>query len=69
MTNYTEPTEDQIFYLKMYLRSNIESDQQTARERCATYGIDYDTARAAAIASFNREHAPQQRPPVVKLAA
>lgn len=32
--------------LRLYLRSNKESDQERAQELCADYGIDYDKARA-----------------------
>jgi len=30
--------------LRIYLRGNKESDQETARERCRIYGVDYDAA-------------------------
>jgi len=33
--------------LALYLRSNMERDQEIARDRCAAYGIDYEAARAA----------------------
>jgi hypothetical protein len=39
---------DERLYLRFYLRSNIETDQEIARARCARYGIDYETARAEA---------------------
>lgn len=34
--------------LKVYLRSNIESDQERAREICEEFGVDYEAARKAA---------------------
>lgn len=37
----------QRFYLRMYLRSNMESDQDIAKERCAKFGIDYTAAYQA----------------------
>lgn len=36
---------DERLYLRMYLRSNIDSDQDIARARCERWGIDYRTAR------------------------
>jgi DNA-binding CsgD family transcriptional regulator len=33
--------------LRLYLRSNVDSDQERARELCAEYGIDYDAAYKA----------------------
>ncbi len=39
---------DQRLYLRMYLRSLIDSDQEIAKARCAQYGIDYATAREEA---------------------
>jgi hypothetical protein len=38
---------DQRFFLRTYLRSNIEADQETARARCAQYHIDYAAAYRA----------------------
>lgn len=37
---------DQRFFLRMYLRSNMDKDQDIARARCEAAGIDYQTARA-----------------------
>lgn len=34
--------------LKVYLRSNIDSDQERAREICEEFGVDYEAARRAA---------------------
>jgi hypothetical protein len=39
---------DQRLFLRMYLRSNIEKDQDVARQRCQEWGIDYETARQEA---------------------
>lgn len=39
---------DQRFFLRMYLRSNMDSDQEIAKARCEAYGIDYQTARQEA---------------------
>lgn len=39
---------DQRLFLRMYLRSNIERDQDEAKKRCDLYGIDYQKARAEA---------------------
>lgn len=36
--------ESDAFHLRMYLRGNKDSDQETARERCEALGIDYDLA-------------------------
>jgi hypothetical protein len=36
---------DQRFFLRMYLRSNIEKDQDEARKRCEAAGVDYQAAR------------------------
>lgn len=36
---------DDRLFLRFYLRSNIECDQDIARARCAAYGIDYERAR------------------------
>lgn len=36
---------DERFFLSRYLRSNVERDLDIARERCARYGIDFETAR------------------------
>lgn len=36
---------DERFYLRNYLRSNIDRDQDEARKRCAVWGIDYERAR------------------------
>ena len=39
---------DQRLFLRMYLRSNRESDQEIARARCQAWGVDYETARQEA---------------------
>lgn len=39
---------DERLFLRMYLRSNLERDQDEAKARCLTYGIDYETARQEA---------------------
>lgn len=39
---------DTRFPLTMYLRGAQESDQDEAKRRCATYGIDYSVARLEA---------------------
>jgi hypothetical protein len=39
---------DERLYLRFYLRSNIQSDQDIARARCERYDIDYEAARAEA---------------------
>ena len=39
---------DQRLYLRFYLRSNMERDQEIARARCTRYGVDYETAKAEA---------------------
>jgi hypothetical protein len=39
---------DERLFLRFYLRSNIESDQEIARARCERAGVDYETARAEA---------------------
>ena len=36
---------DERFYLRMYLRSNMERDQDEARKRCAAWALDYEQAR------------------------
>lgn len=36
---------DQRLFLRFYLRSNQDVDQETARARCAAWGIDYEEAR------------------------
>jgi hypothetical protein len=36
--------------LRLYLRSTKPSDQERGRELCEEFGIDYDTARIAALA-------------------
>lgn len=36
------------FFLTMYLRGASEADQDIAKARCATYGIDYSQAHAEA---------------------
>lgn len=36
---------DQRLYLRFYLRSHMERDQEIARARCAKYGVEYATAR------------------------
>jgi len=42
------PDPDQRLFLRFYLRSHMERDQDVARARCAKFGIDYETARAEA---------------------
>lgn len=42
------PNADQRLFLRFYLRSNMEQDQEEARKRCELYGIDYEQARAEA---------------------
>ena len=42
------PDADQRLYLRMYLRSLVDKDQDEARARCAKWGIDYKTAREEA---------------------
>lgn len=42
---------DQRLYLRMYLRSNMDADQEIARRRCAAWGVDYETARDEARGS------------------
>ena len=42
------PNADERLYLRFYLRSNIEKDQDIARARCAAAGVDYEKARAEA---------------------
>lgn len=42
---------DQRFFTRMYLRSNMDADQDIARARCELYGIDY----AAAYQEVQRE--------------
>jgi hypothetical protein len=39
------PDSDARLYLRFYLRSHQDSDQDVARARCAAWGIDYETAR------------------------
>lgn len=39
---------DQRLFLRFYLRSNIERDQDIARARCIQFGIDFEQARAEA---------------------
>lgn len=36
---------DARLFLRFYLRSNSDNDQDEARARCRTYGIDYAAAR------------------------
>jgi len=36
---------DQRLFLRFYLRSNIDKDQDVARARCEQYGVEYETAR------------------------
>lgn len=36
---------DQRFFLRMYLRSNQDSDQEEAKRRCEKWGVDYEQAR------------------------
>jgi len=42
---WSKVPEGALTTLRLYLRSNRESDQERARELCAEYGIDYDQAR------------------------
>lgn len=42
---------DQRLFLRMYLRSNMDSDQEIARRRCAAWGVDYQQARDEARGS------------------
>jgi hypothetical protein len=53
-TAVTTVTEDDIFFpvptsrrttLRLYLRSNKDTDQERAKELCTEYGIDYERAR------------------------
>lgn len=39
---------DERLYLRFYLRSNIDTDQEVARARCEKYGIDYELAKSEA---------------------
>ena len=39
---------DQRLYLRMYLRSGMDADQEIARKRCAAWGVEYQTARQEA---------------------
>ena len=36
---------DARLFLRFYLRSHQDADQDVARARCAAWGIDYETAR------------------------
>lgn len=36
---------NQRFFLRMYLRSNMDADQDIAKQRCEHYKIDYAAAR------------------------
>lgn len=36
---------NQRFFLRMYLRSNMDADQEIAKARCEFYKIDYAAAR------------------------
>lgn len=36
------------FYLRMRLRSQVETDQTTAKERCEQWGVDYEAAKQIA---------------------
>jgi hypothetical protein len=42
------PDADARLFLRFYLRSNIQSDQDIAKARCEKFGIDYAAARDAA---------------------
>jgi hypothetical protein len=39
---------EERFYLTMYLRSNIQKDQDEAMRRCEQLGVDYISARIEA---------------------
>jgi hypothetical protein len=39
---------EERFYVTMYLRGAQDSDQDEARKRCATWGIDYKTVKGEA---------------------
>lgn len=36
---------DARLFLRFYLRSNIERDQETAKQRCEAYGVNYQRAK------------------------
>lgn len=36
---------DERLFLRMYLRSQVEADQEIARARCEKWGVDYQRAR------------------------
>jgi hypothetical protein len=36
---------DLRFFLRMYLRSNLDKDQDVAKARCEAAGVSYETAR------------------------
>ncbi len=39
---------DERLFLRMYLRSNMDADQDIAKARCEKHGIDYQAAKAEA---------------------
>ncbi len=43
------PDADARLYLRFYLRSNMDRDQDIAKARCAAHGIDYLVARQEAL--------------------
>ena len=42
------PDSDARLFLRFYLRSHQDSDQDVARARCQAWGIDYEVARQEA---------------------
>jgi len=45
------PDADARLFLRFYLRSHQDSDQDVARARCAAWGINYELARQEARTS------------------
>ena len=39
---------DERLFLRFYLRSNKDEDQEEAKKRCRDYGIDYEQAKQEA---------------------
>jgi hypothetical protein len=39
------PDPDARLFLRFYLRSHVDKDQEIARVRCKAWGIDYDVAK------------------------
>lgn len=39
---------DERLFLRFYLRSNMERDQDEAKRRCAAFGINYEAAKLEA---------------------